>query len=142
MKTTDSTGKPLATSVTDLFFSAYKEAALWSSTYKNGDREDNPMDDGEHYLAPETEDIMLHDCAGFLNYCETENIDAFPDYDKSDIRNEEMSGHDFWLTRNRHGVGYWDRGLEDTVGRQLTDAAYIFGSADLYIGDDGLIYQY
>jgi len=23
--------------------------------------------------------------------------------------NIEQAGHDFWLTRNHHGVGYWDR---------------------------------
>jgi hypothetical protein len=23
----------------------------------------------------------------------------------------EQAGIDFWLTRNRHGAGYWDRGL-------------------------------
>jgi hypothetical protein len=50
-----------------------------------------------------------------------------------------QAGHDFWLTRNGHGAGFWDRGLGD-VGDRLTDAAHVYGSVDLYVGDDGLIY--
>ena len=26
----------------------------------------------------------------------------------------DQCGHDFWLTRNGHGAGFWDRGLADT----------------------------
>lgn len=37
-------------------------------------------------------------------------------------------GHDFYLTRNRHGAGFWDRGLGD-VGQRLTDAAHVYGDA-------------
>ena len=36
-------------------------------------------------------------------------------------------GGDFYLTRNRHGAGFWDRGYGD-VGKQLTEAAKIYGS--------------
>lgn len=32
----------------------------------------------------------------------------------------EQAGSDFWLTRNGHGTGFWDRGL-GTVGEALTD---------------------
>lgn len=37
-----------------------------------------------------------------------------------------QAGHDFWLTRNRHGVGFWDRGLGE-VGDRLTKAAHVYG---------------
>lgn len=50
-----------------------------------------------------------------------------------------VAGIDFWLTRNGHGAGFWDRGLGD-VGTRLTCAAHNYGSVDLYAGDDGLIY--
>lgn len=115
------------------FIDAYIKAALWSSTYETEDREDNPMDDGEHKLAPEAKEQMEKDCADFLAYCESINLNPFPDGES-----EEQSGHDFWLTRNRHGAGYWDRGLE--TGDELTAAADTFGSSDLYVGDDGFIY--
>ena len=50
-----------------------------------------------------------------------------------------FAGHDFWLTRNGHGAGFWDRGLGE-VGDRLSNACKAFGSYDLYIGDDGKIY--
>lgn len=49
--------------------------------------------------------------------------------------------HDFWLTRNRHGAGFWDRGIGN-IGKQLTDRARDCGSVDAIIGDDGSIYFY
>lgn len=140
MKTTLSTGEPLASHVPNQFFTAYVEAALWSSTYETEeDGESFPLDDGEHELAPETMDAMLSDCADFFAYCEAEGIDPLPDYGHGEHSDAEMSGHDFWLTRNGHGAGYWDRGLD--TGDVLTEAAKTFGSANLYVGDDGLIYQ-
>lgn len=48
-------------------------------------------------------------------------------------------GHDFWLTRSGHGVGFWDRGLGD-LGRRLTDNCRPYGEAWPYVGDDGLVY--
>jgi hypothetical protein len=35
-------------------------------------------------------------------------------------------GHDFILTRNHHGAGFWDRGYGE-AGRRLTAAAQAFG---------------
>jgi hypothetical protein len=55
----------------------------------------------------------------------------------------ERSGHDFWLTRNRHGAGFWDRWFGDSpqakLGNLLSDAAHVYGSCDLYVGDDGKV---
>lgn len=48
-------------------------------------------------------------------------------------------GNDFWLTRNGHGAGYWDRDLGE-VGDRLTKAAHRYGETDAYSGDDGLLY--
>lgn len=35
-------------------------------------------------------------------------------------------GHNFWLTRNRHGTGFWDRDLGE-CGKKLTTLAHTFG---------------
>ena len=43
--------------------------------------------------------------------------------------------HDFALTRNRHGAGFWDRGLGD-IGARLTEAAHAYGdSAPTFVVD-------
>jgi hypothetical protein len=51
------------------------------------------------------------------------------------------AGHDFWLTRNGHGAGFWDREeLEipgpdgrDQLGEWLSTAARRFGEIDVYV---------
>ena len=48
-------------------------------------------------------------------------------------------GHDFWLTRNGHGAGFWDRGYGD-AGEELSELAKEFGEANIYMGDDNMIY--
>lgn len=56
-----------------------------------------------------------------------------------DSYTDEQVAHDFSLTRNHHGVGFWDRGLGET-GEALTEAAHGYGDLYLYVGDDGLLY--
>lgn len=82
----------------------------------------------------------------FVNDC-----DAFYDDNAADLIACKLdpfrAGQDFWLTRNRHGAGYWDKGYrqDKTINealQHLTDAAHAYGSCELYVGDDGLIYVY
>ena len=47
--------------------------------------------------------------------------------------------YDFWLTRNRHGAGFWDGDYEN--GEVLTDIADSFGEVSTYEGDDLLLYS-
>lgn len=104
------------------FVDAYIECALWCLV---------DSDTGDYADLPEeTINEMRTECADFIDYCERENIQLPED--------DEMNGHDFWLTRNGHGVGFWDRGYEN--GDELTKAAKTFGSCDLYPGDDGNLY--
>lgn len=42
---------------------------------------------------------------------------------------EEMAGHDFWLTRQDHGAGFWDGDWPDGVGDALNQAAQRCGEA-------------
>lgn len=54
----------------------------------------------------------------------------------------ECAGHDFWYSRNGHGVGFSDRG-NDPVFEKLQDACgweSPFSEDDAYIGDDNLIH--
>lgn len=53
--------------------------------------------------------------------------------------------HDFWLTRNHHGAGFWDGDYSESydagsIGEKLTAIADKFGEIWAYMGDDGLIY--
>lgn len=115
----------------DHMFGAYVECALWSSYETMGEDEQIPLDKYEGAVAPETLAEMLAECSEFMSFHWelAQTVGMSP----------ERFGHDFWLTRNHHGAGFWDRGL-GLVGTQLTDAAHAYGEYCLYIGDDGLIY--
>jgi len=114
------------------FFEAYVTCAFWS-TYADDeagrgeflDTSFTPMD-----LAPEALQQMQEDCSKFL---EENSGDIGLDFTRQ--------GHDFWLTRNGHGCGFWDGGWEKEAGKRLTASSKRFGEVDLYVGDDGKIYQ-
>jgi len=110
------------------FLTAYIVAALWSST----DDQDEPLDTnyGIDDLAPETLQKMEEDCESFLE----ENREDIG------LRRED-AGHDFWLTRNGHGCGFWDGDWSEDAGERLTVSSKRFGEVDLYVEDDGKIYQ-
>ena len=110
------------------FLIAYIEAALWSST----DGQDEPLDHNYRTsdLADETFQKMDEDCALFID----EN------WEDISLRWRD-AGHDFWLTRNGHGCGFWDGDWPEDAGERLTASAERFGEVDLYVGDDGKIYQ-
>ena len=65
----------------------------------------------------------------FLAYC-----DARPILGR---RAASHFGHDFALTRNHHGAGYWDRGL-GALGDRLTANAHPFGESSVYVTEDGV----
>lgn len=46
---------------------------------------------------------------------------------------EEQIGHDFWLTRNGHGAGFWDRDfISKEVGKKLTEICKEFKEINVF----------
>jgi len=117
----------------DTFTRAYIVCALWSSTDNADDSGGDPLDSNydESDIAPDTLKQMAEDCAIFQR---DNDIEGYGDDDS-------QAGHDFWLTRNGHGCGFWeeDHGTPEQCAK-LNKAAKAFGSFDLYIGDDGQIH--
>lgn len=116
----------------DDFQKAYVVAALWSST----DDEGEPLDDEYSIddIATPSLQQMADECTDFRE-ANAQLLDQAYDLGYS----EEQAGHDFWLTRNGHGAGFWDRGL-GKVGQELSEASKVYGSCDLYIGDDKMLH--
>lgn len=108
----------------------YQIAALWSSSHDNGEPLDDQYDVSD--IAPDTAQQMREDVTDFVN--------ANAALLKESGQSEEQIGHDFWLTRNGHGAGFWDRGLGE-VGDKLSDACKPYGGVYLYVGDDGKIHD-
>ena len=128
---------------TDAFSRAYMVAALWSSVDDDGEPLDKDRDVDDIDRA--TFGRMIRDCRAFQKKARADlrgNSDEYAHLkDRNDLRaiSDEKAGHDFWLTRNGHGVGFWDRGL-GARGDRLSKIAETFGGFDLYVGDDGKIH--
>jgi hypothetical protein len=126
----------------DAFTRAYITAALWSSTDDADESGGAPLD--RNYsaddLAPETLAKIEADCAAFQAKAGELIADDEPKLYQDNTR-DEHAGHDFWLTRNGHGCGFWD-GDWPKHGDALTEIAKGFGGCGLYVGDDGRIYSF
>ena len=113
-------------SAASVFCEAYLEALLWSSEPYDGEW------DGAQ-ASPELRQRARIECYAFLYRAEgwIKHEPTGPGFARA--------GHDFALTRNRHGAGFWD-GDWPVYGELLTRIAQSFGELELYLGDDGLIY--
>ena len=111
------------------FSRAYIQCALWSSSDDN----DIPMDRNYSYkdIAIQTLRTMQTDCDKFQSE-NAEDIESTDDLDQC--------AHDFWLTRNGHGAGFWDGDYEENIGKRLTRASEVFGTFDLSVGDNSQIF--
>ncbi len=115
----------------DAFTRSYLETALWSSNDESNDQGGDPLD--ENYsiedFTVEALRESIDDCKSFQE-TEAEALEAA--YGHGPSYGPESAGHDFWLTRNGHGAGFWDRGLGE-IGERLTRASKTYGSVYLMV---------
>lgn len=117
----------------EAFIDGYVECALWADCMpaegepddaEMGGRESLEMTaDGRERMAVDCDAFIARNLPDLVTYCELRT------YDPSQGPVASYAGHDFWLTRNGHGAGFWDRGLGD-LGERLSDAARAYGDAD------------
>lgn len=119
----------------DEFTKAYIECALWSSTDDEGEPLD--LDHGFEDIDRACLKQMVEDCKAFQ---ETNKEWISPDHCKL-VDYIAQAGHDFWLTRNGHGAGFWDGDWSKDADKALTACSRAYGSVDLYVGDNGKIYS-
>jgi hypothetical protein len=99
----------------------YLIAALWTAELDNSNIENIQ----QYSIDQAKKDIDL-----FVNKCEKDLI-------ASGLSDEQI-GHDFWLTRNHHGAGFWDRGLEQGIADRLTATCHDFKEMNVF-SDDGSV---
>lgn len=106
-------------------FRSYVETALWASF--DPETGENLTEFTFSDIALSTRRAMLSDCRNFLR-----------DHRELIGDNLEQAGHDFFLTRNRHGVGFWDGDWPAETGSILTDASHVYGTFELWLcpGDE------
>lgn len=125
----------------DEFLKGYLICALWSSNDESTPDGGNPLDQnyGIEDISEEAMAKMKADCEKFVRL----NGSLLTEENFVGRREGSLmgyAGHDFWLTRNHHGAGFWDGDWAEEIGQKLTDSAHDFEEVDLYVGDDGKIY--
>jgi hypothetical protein len=117
------------------FSNAYVEAIMFTEFNC-----DNPelQDKGLWDFSIESLKKIIEDCASFENayLCaiEVHNGQTDPDMEEVEVYRTQ-AGHDFWLNRNFHGTGFWDR--KEYYGQlkdNLSDMAHSYG--EVYVGLD------
>ena len=105
----------------------YVAALLWSETDEDGQPLDDlycPSDIASNAMSEISEDVRWFVIS---NWYDVRGLSA------------SQVGHDFLLTRNRHGAGFWDRGLGE-LGTRLTNDSHAYGDTYAYVGDDGMVW--
>lgn len=115
----------------DEFTRAYMVAALWSSNHTDGEHAGEPLDSVYSIddISDEWRAQAIADCRDFQRAKRVDLAKAYELYGTAEDPHG-YAGHDFWLTRNRHGAGFWDRGLLD-VGDRLAEAARLCGTVEI-----------
>lgn len=105
------------------FITAYLDCALWSSSAED----ETPLDAlyEVNDIGTEWAGVAIGECYEFMDA----NEELLWACDATMLQH----GHDFWLTRNGHGAGFWDRGYGEGIGRQLSDACKPYG--EVYLGE-------
>jgi hypothetical protein len=101
---------------------SYLETALWSSG-----------DEFNEYSICDFSEESLEKARLDVESFESQSLELLSEDDSS-----QHIGHDFWLTRNGHGAGFWNGDYVN--GDELTTLAESFGKADIYIDDNGKVY--
>lgn len=113
------------------FVAQYIHTMLWQATGEDGTPlgQDFTVDDFSGKARAE----MRADCEDFLT---EDTRGTLAELGESHGYDAGAAGHDFALTRNGHGAGFWDRGLGE-AGDELTALAKPYGTQDVYVGDSG-----
>jgi hypothetical protein len=101
----------------------YVTCMLWSSLDTSGPEQGNDDHLDMNYT--------ISDLSEDARKCVKEDVEHFIQltqhlFDKSEHEyDDEQIGHNFWLTRNYHGAGFWDGRCPD-IGDELTTICHKF----------------
>lgn len=125
---------------TEDFIKGYLDCAAWLAVDAEKWEAVEGLDASDFTKAARAQ--AARECKGFLGCLEKlgldlDSVDASgTDRDGRKWSSYEMHGHDFFLTRNHHGMGYWDRDY-GPLGDELTKAAHTFGESTAILSRRG-----
>jgi len=105
---------------------SYLETAFWTDEDIQPELKEKSFSDVDiNSINQAKEDIKT-----FLQQAKKEATDELEKYDSSSI------GHNFWLSRNGHGAGFFD-----DYSDKLQEIAEKMETIHIYVGDDGKVYM-
>lgn len=121
------------------FTKAYIACMLWSSN--GSDEDDCEFLDQKYSIDDLSVEALIQINKDIADFMGESYIEVSEAYHKHGVEASQF-GHDFWLTRNRHGAGFWDRPEMYTqeLADKLTKKAREFKEVSPYVGDAGKIY--
>jgi hypothetical protein len=127
-------------------------AALLSTIlFSTSDDEGNPLDDRFTIADVCAIDAkrLYAEYQQFLTKVETkikekigDNWNSIDEFYDIAFPSENQTEHDYILTRNQHGAGFWDGDWNKNVSEILSDAAHSQIPIEAYEGRDGKVYLY
>ena len=110
------------------FYNAYVECLLWTHSEE---LEGLAHKDGVPRIHAESDNLIIKECQKFIQKSYMVLKSASCDF--------SQHGHDFFLTRNGHGAGFWDRGY-GANGDILTKLSESFRETVQELDGDGVLY--
>ena len=118
------------------FVNSYLATAQWVTCDSN---------EGRRGFTKQAIKIASNDCKTFIDKVFAEftqdEAEAILNYQGSDV--SVLAGHDFFLTRNRHGAGFFDKKSYNQLAidgcNRLTNLAIECGTVDVWISKNGFI---
>lgn len=131
----------MARAYSDEFADSFFEALLWSSTDNSRDDGGDPLDKnyGPKDIAEPVWNALVEECGRFEEDMDAQ-IASWPGARGRNPDRHGAAGHDFALTRNHHGAGFWDGDWPEPAATELTNESHTYPQVDLYVGDDGQIW--
>jgi len=122
----------------DAFTTQYLATALWAETDNTTPQGGEPLDSNYAIVdfAPEAIERAIADCTKF----QQDNVHILEQVYAIGIE-PSTAGHDFWLTRNHHGAGFWDGDYPEEHGKSLTEAAHAFGELNPYAENGKVFFE-
>jgi hypothetical protein len=123
----------------DEFTQAYIVCALWSTNDESDPSGGEPLKDNYDLSDIDSTTLanMVADCKRF----QEENAWDIDKYSKSIYTKTQMAGHNFFLSRNGHGAGFFDGDWPEDARDRLQRISEGYGGYDLYV-EDGKIRGY
>lgn len=128
--------------LTEIVTDSYLETALWSSHNYDSETDDSISEhfDGDYDISDFSalgHATAYTDCNNFINLLKSTECVGYDNlYNAArSLQSDEHISHDFWLTRNHHGSGFWDGDYGD-YGDLLTEVCQNgFGECNLFAED-------